>query len=61
METVTVKKAKDSPEEITRKLAWVHSMIGIVPNTGGDSVEEVRAIRRKLSKEDPEMESLKNV
>ncbi|MDD4877778.1 MAG: ribbon-helix-helix domain-containing protein [Candidatus Nanoarchaeia archaeon] len=28
----------------------VHSMVGIIPNTG-DSVKEIRAIRKKLSKE----------
>lgn len=28
----------------------VHSMVGIIPNTG-DSVKEVRALRKKLSKE----------
>ena len=61
MEAITIKKQKDSPEEIARKLASVRSMIGIIPNTGVDSVEEVRAIRRKLSKEDPKMESLKYV
>jgi hypothetical protein len=28
----------------------IHSMVGIIPNTG-DSVKEVRAIRKKLSKQ----------
>jgi hypothetical protein len=36
------------------------SMVGIIPNTG-DSVKEVRAIRRMLSKMDPDLAGLKHV
>ncbi len=36
------------------------SMIGIIPNTG-DSVKEVRAMRKMLSKMDPDLKGLKNL
>lgn len=39
---------------------FLDSMIGIIPNTG-DSVKEVRAIRKALSKMDPDLKGLKNV
>lgn len=38
----------------------VHSMVGIIPNTG-DSVKEIRAIRKKLSKEINSFEDLKKL
>ena len=39
----------DAVRDATRKLVFdVHSLVGIIPNTG-DSVKEVREIRKKLS------------
>lgn len=38
----------------------LQKQIGSIPNTG-DSVKEVRAIRKKLSKEDPDLNGLKYV
>jgi len=40
----------DAIRDAIRKLSVVDMLVGGVPNTG-DSVEEVRAIRKKLSKE----------
>ena len=53
-----VKKGKyhnrsDVVRDAVRKLTTrerIHGMVGIIPNTG-DSVKEVREIRKKLSKE----------
>jgi Arc/MetJ-type ribon-helix-helix transcriptional regulator len=43
--------------EAVRIITETRKMIGIIPNTG-DSVKEVREIRKRLSKEDPEMSFL---
>jgi Arc/MetJ-type ribon-helix-helix transcriptional regulator len=56
-----VKKGKyhnrsDVLRDAVRKLTArekIHELVGIIPNTG-DSVKEVRAIRKRLSKENPD-------
>ena len=49
-------------EALRRRFAAqnLKSLIGIMPNTG-DSVKEIRELRKRLSKEDPEMKQLKYV
>jgi Arc/MetJ-type ribon-helix-helix transcriptional regulator len=43
-------------ESVRRKLD-IENLVGIIPNTG-DSVEEVRALRKKLSQEDLDLEEI---
>ena len=51
----------DVIRDAVRRLAFnMDSLIGIIPNTG-DSVKEVREIRKKLSKEIKSFEDLKKI
>ncbi len=49
-------------DAVRQRIAFdlIDRMVGIIPNTG-DSVKEVREIRKRLSKEDPDMKQLKYV
>ncbi len=49
----------DAVRDAVRLIEWKR-MIGSIPNTG-DSVEEVREIRRKLSKEDLDLEHINSL
>lgn len=40
----------DAVRDAVRKLVNIDSMVGIIPNTG-DSIKEIRELRKKLSKE----------
>ena len=51
-----VLKTKTNPH----KKSDLQDFIGCIPNTG-NSVKEVRAIRRMLSKQDPNLEELNNL
>lgn len=42
---------QDLVREMLRRRLWVDDLVGIIPNDGKDSVEEVREIRKNLSKE----------